>query len=909
MAAAPDGFFLKGMIYWGESLSRDTLLAKGFYLEIPDMAAASVENYYGLSDQLKNLMASVLPDEQHALQIQWSVDSNYSAELARYDEITQAAIEEGNTSQFGLYCRAYTHAACKQAMEEGKLRRKRLAVFITRRCNTVPQRGFGQPEQISDYLDQQAVTFGNAIDLVRMTFPEAKITVMDDKEHYYFMSQFLQPSRSLVAHRIEERYAGFREDCSILEQCWNSMAVVQDIDGGTAFVMDGYFHSVFVIEKWPEQTYPAIMDSLTSAVARDYSITENIYPVNVPKKIKTLQAEIDRIKGDATKDRAILAAMTTKIKQVDALADGFTRPYRALVVVRVWDRTKEGLITKCAAIKTAIQAMRSCKARQCDHHAQAKNLFMETFPGWTGGNVRQWDLAATSNFLPHLIPASSTFTGHLAAGESICQGAVGNLTGIQSFAGQTPQHAVLVGMTGAGKSVTLIDWLAQSEALFGYTAIVEEGLAYGLYTELLGGKPIILSSDSTYTLNYFDTLGLPLSTGHLSVAAALCVKMIGVSESAAENNSRSAIIGEYVVAMYNYAVTQWRKKLPEGRWSQVVREAMACLDMQQQMGPGNTYTDAFLAFRELRRTNPDGFAEMVSNPTDEEVLAFDKSGDKSGVVRDYAITLFSREDYIRYGLRHSALVDQLRSGSFDYHDEKECQFLATMLSAWCADGGKNGSLFDGVTNVRFDGRITHFELGYIPDSAKELKEAAGFLIAHYVRQHVMTMPRGVKKRLIFEELARFLDIPEGAKIVSESYAQLRKYGCRVVAVFQNYGAIKSEALVRSIFDNSKSFYLMRQQSREALNEIGDMIRLPELSRQVISDYRLPEHLTGAKYSAFTYFGMDVNGYVCGTARVYAPPHLIYVGDSSGKHFDLRMKALRKYDDMFNGVLKECGAIE
>ncbi len=39
------------------------------------------------------------------------------------------------------------------------------------------------------------------------------------------------------------------------------------------------------------------------------------------------------------------------------------------------------------------------------------------------------------------------------------------------------------------------------------------------------------------------------------------------------------------------------------------------------------------------------------------------------------------------------------------------------------------------------------------------------------------MPRALRKRNIYEEVARFLDIPGGQEIVQESYAQLRKLNC------------------------------------------------------------------------------------------------------------------------------------
>ena len=61
---------------------------------------------------------------------------------------------------------------------------------------------------------------------------------------------------------------------------------------------------------------------------------------------------------------------------------------------------------------------------------------------------------------------------------------------------------------------------------------------------------------------------------------------------------------------------------------------------------------------------------------------------------------------------------------------------------WCADGNY-GCLFDGTSQLSLTGKIAHFELGYIPESAKVLRAAAGFLITNHTRKHIMTLPRAI----------------------------------------------------------------------------------------------------------------------------------------------------------------------
>ena len=51
--------------------------------------------------------------------------------------------------------------------------------------------------------------------------------------------------------------------------------------------------------------------------------------------------------------------------------------------------------------------------------------------------------------------------------------------------------------------------------------------------------------------------------------------------------------------------------------------------------------------------------------------------------------------------------------------------IATLILPWCRDGNY-GCLFDGTSNLSLTGKIAHFELGYIPESAKELKARRAF---------------------------------------------------------------------------------------------------------------------------------------------------------------------------------------
>jgi hypothetical protein len=227
--------------------------------------------------------------------------------------------------------------------------------------------------------------------------------------------------------------------------------------------------------------------------------------------------------------------------------------------------------------------------------------------------------------------------------------------------------------------------------------------------------------------------------------------------------------------------------------------------------------------------------------------------------------------------------------------------IATLLLPWCRDGNY-GCLFDGVTNISLTGKIAHFELGYIPESAKELKSAAGFLITNHARKHIITLPRAMRKRIVYEEVARFLDIPGGQEIVQESYAQMRKFNCWNISIVQQYGRFKQSRIRSAVFGNSRQFYIMRQTDRSDLDDMGKDIALPEVTQHAIMNYPLPDHQTGPKYSPFTYFHADSLRNLCGTVHNLASPEMLYCSSSSGEHFDKRARELRACQNIVEGII-------
>ena len=233
----------------------------------------------------------------------------------------------------------------------------------------------------------------------------------------------------------------------------------------------------------------------------------------------------------------------------------------------------------------------------------------------------------------------------------VIDGSHDNLVGIETFSGsddnKTPQHAVLLGMSGAWESVTVCDLLTQTEGYFGYTVIIEEGLSYGVYTATVeeGARPIIIHPDGDLTINYLNTKGLPLTPDHLSAATALVARMIGTSAQEDKQMLRQAQIAKYLNLLYEDAFQDWQKK----RHDQLLGIARHALALQkfrgERMPPGATSLETFADFRDWKAAHPDEAEEYQRQFDEAEVLKFLKEPKTSKEARNLAFAYFTPDEF------------------------------------------------------------------------------------------------------------------------------------------------------------------------------------------------------------------------------------------------------------------------
>jgi hypothetical protein len=900
----PDGFFVRDLIVF-QQLRRGGYVSKGFFIEAPDLANSPIADLNDFQDQLCLLLASL--HENQRLQVQYFCDSDYKAELQRYQAETERMTNEWTRRQRNeRFCRYW------QMMRERKLRRQRVVFYISRSLEPAPkfQTATARQEFYATLLNQLTAEFAQIHRLLHEIFANSgtRVVPMSDLDHHRHCLHVLNPS---LAERFDHDPAsGFDPELTIQENCWHSEGVgLSD----TGFFLDGHYHAVLVLTRWPRTTHPGIIQRLTQLRLLDYTLTVNIDPLPITREISKEEKAHDRVAGDYASEKKIslLTVMEKKQRKIAALMQGQTIPFNALFVIRVWDRTKDGLHAKTAAIKNAINAMNAAQYFESNLPSTSQALFFQTWPGWLWGRYEHRKLYAEHRYLADLLPVTSTFTGHLATAEAIYDGANGNLVGVETFSGSggaaAPQHAVLLGMSGAGKSVTVCDFLTQTEGYYDYTVIIEEGLSYGIYTQTVdeGARPIIIHPDGDLTINYLDTKGLPLTPDHLASATALVAQMIGTCEERDKQMLRSALIAKYLNLLYEDAFQEWSKRNFD-RLPDIARHALALQRYRREkMPPGATLLDTFADFRDQTGSGPipstrgpafnDG--HCLAQFGEDDVLRFLKDPRTGKEVRNLAFAYFTPEEFPTHRmLQELMLLDPMGA------DREKVSELATLLLPWCRDGNY-GCLFDGTSNLSLTGKIAHFELGYIPKSADELKAAAGFLITNHARKHIITLPRARRKRIIYEEVARFLDIPGGQEIVQESYAQLRKFHCWIISIVQQYSRFKQSRIRSAVFGNSRQFFLMRQNDRADLEDMGRDIALPEVAQHAIMGYPLPDHQTGTKYSPFTYLHTDSVRNLCGTVHNTASPEMLYCSSSSGEHFEKRARELRTSPTVVEGIIQ------
>jgi hypothetical protein len=133
------------------------------------------------------------------------------------------------------------------------------------------------------------------------------------------------------------------------------------------------------------------------------------------------------------------------------------------------------------------------------------------------------------------------------------------------------------------------------------------------------------------------------------------------------------------------------------------------------MPPGATSLETFADFRDWSTTQPDAGQAYLAKFDEATVLRFLKEPKSSKEVRNLAFAHFTPDEFPTHRmLQELAMLEAMGA------ERDQIMEIATLILPWWCRDGKYGCLFDSTSNLSLTGKVAHFELGYIPESEKEL---------------------------------------------------------------------------------------------------------------------------------------------------------------------------------------------
>jgi len=146
-------------------------------------------------------------------------------------------------------------------------------------------------------------------------------------------------------------------------------------------------------------------------------------------------------------------------------------------------------------------------------------------------------------------------------------------------------------------------------------------------------------------------------------------------------------------------------------------------------------------------------------------------------------------------------------------------------------------------------------------------------------------------------------------MIKEYYRQMRKFGCNILAVVQQYEVLKNSNVRGAVMGNSKVFFITAQQSLEDAEDIGQALELNPRTVETIRRYTLPEYMPPLeRYSAFTYVANDRVRRVVGSVKNVPCREVLYAAKSDNDTFDQRKERLAQYSDIVEGIIAEASSL-
>ena len=906
MNLIPDGYFVDDYIVFGD-LGRGSVLAKGYAAQFPDLSASDEEAFLDLETDLRLMLGCLNADE--TLQVHFYTSSDFSEALGRFqgDTWRYSKIDICTSVRQELVTRF------RGRMEDETLIHTKVRLYIS---SNLPKLLSKDGRQVRGFQDvfkalrrsfEQREAFFNLL----LAAYGGSVRGLDSLGHYDELLRFWSPGQA----RVLKQKGGEIDWLRTVEDLCRFSEVAPRAEPDHGFFLDGHYFGIWVFKTMPRTTWPKTMEPFFKLTIPNLRVVVNMQPLSVESEIRYEEERFGKLLSNIDPQSPSLQSEVGLDKHRDRmrrLMSNQVVPFRAQIIVIGYDRTRDGLDSKMEALRAAIGKTGAEPYRPA-LPTSVLSFFNCATPGF-GPWLKYPDYRHKIDDLnlANMWPIGSTPKAELEQADWMSDGDLNNLIGGKTFIGSQPAHMLVAATTGSGKSTLLQTLALQTSIGFGFMVVIDDGLSWvGTCRKLdPSSRPILVRSNGNQTFNLFDTRGLPLSSRHLANATALSHLLVGRSLDEDKDKLRAAVLAETISQVYGTAYRAWRKDNPESHY-RLCREAAVLLKFQQARDePSEGFLDAFLEARSLGKGNPKALKEFEAQIDDGAALALDRDPSTEHFVRNLAFASWRPEMFPTL----SDLQDELHTAGLAKGAHRElCATLASLLRPWLRDG-RYGPIVDGASNLHLGSveisnedplKVVHFELGEIGKSEAELKAVVGFLITNEVRNHIEGMPRGIRKQVVIEEMTSFLRIPNGEEIVIDFYERCRKYSCQCISVFQQYAALLEAhpKVAKAIIGNSSAMLLLRNQNRRDLDTLSSFVRLPEVIKDKITSFPLPESMKGRDdaYAGFVYAQLNEAEPRFTVGRNVISEEVEHLTSSSGDVFERRKRELRSAKYYYGGT--------
>ncbi|MFT6238020.1 MAG: hypothetical protein ACJAQT_000089 [Akkermansiaceae bacterium] len=887
-ATVKDGFISHGLIVLEGKAGKATVSC-GLEICCPAMESSSVDTLNDMEDRLRGLIRQI--PKGWMMQICWRKGGGYEDDLRHFYEDT----EKNATSPWSRRQRNERFVRSSREDEEGSVTSSRVRLFLKAPLN-LRQITRGSESSYDEALRSISRNFEAPVAEIKRVMSQlnGRARLLNDEELFEEANLHFNPGSGVPPE--------WKRELSLFENILSG-EVVPVVDPEAGFFLGGRYHSSLALSQLPEVTASGIITHLTNLPEQGFQLSthlETLDPLSEIEKAESMKAKLERARQSSHHSRLDYDIRILN-DRIQRLSSGAVSPVRVQVLVHVSAENQSDLKTRMKALVGAVSGMKSAKFYEVALPTTCRNIFLAGLPGSPYREPAFWHLVDDPTAV-NLIPICGDSNESLKGAEALYRGRQGNLIGVSGFHGKgerkSPKHALFTGRTGSGKSVHGIDFLTQIDAFAHWRVVIDNGRSFETSLNLLsGGKCRSFAPDvnGIDTLNYVDTLGLPLTSLQVSRIVAVIHLMVGHKNDEDQDSYRRAILNRCLQQFYRDWIDQWLGSDLEKVEAVVTRLAQLRLFQKDRNCEGDLAEVLSALIADEKGEASDGFSvkEELLNAEIEVVRNEGRSADFYSM----AVAFLDRENAPRHRNLHDWMLEQADTSP---RDRDEIAMLATLLEPWRADSGMMGCLFDGVNTIDLSADYVHIELGLIENADPTVKSLVSHIITSQILGEIIRRPRSERKHVLIEELGAFINIEGGKKIIQDLYERARKYNTLVITVIQQVSRLP-EDLARTVVGNSGQgcFFMQREPGDVAL--LQKLFELPDAIVKQLRDFKMPDADHGASYICWEHLDDRVQ---ITPAVNMASREMLYAADSHGTFAEQRKKALAGYSDPMTGVLAE-----